>query len=1072
MNPPIGVKAFCENVEFLTFNNRKVCYRGYCKIYLNETLQQLIVVPSAEAAKVISASYQWNFVLEENILFVESPSDILNFVLVFDDPAVSKKVFCVATKNMFINYPAKQITFKQKFFIPFMDELNNPKETEILTKFLGFCSDSKKRGYLDMMINKRSTGAAVNRSQQVTYLNNRMSVVNHNMYNRSRQITIMNSNPMITQPQAFTHRKRHYPHSLEGDRSTVDDDENSNEPIIIQVIPKKAMTLPPPIPETYQTYDFKLIELKIKENTKQKLYIFADDDKSKCHTYVKQDSETLFSCHDCRFRKKCVSTAELKTNSQGKDYVEVKPNGHPCPARDYVPGRHAKRIIIKKPEYEVLNAFIKNSTRQRLIIFDPANRELCYEYFPHRNAFQCGGCVKLRKDTRAQIYHNDTDKEYVELYTTDHICELRPYNPEKFSKPHKIIRKPEYEIQSIIKNGKELKRLIVFDPEDNEYCYEYVLRAFGFTCKECLSKQHTASATLTNDKEGNECVRLGLNEHICESKPYVPEEKKEEVIIESEDFEVVNVDNQSQKVVIYDRIDRNLTYEFLQSSGDLYYCSRCKLKKHHLGIKLIKKDDGEYCIKMDADIKHVCEPHDDRQSPPLKPKIIKASNFFFYLNQEGKQRLAVFIDDDRTHCYTYYLSNTDNRKKFVCGGCSTFDRRPSARVWKNDSGEIYLELGVAEHLCSPKEFSTLEQTIVKKLKVTDVVKPKVKSGTYNSNFELRCDKKGERGAVLIVFHSKDKKLCYKFRHQKFNKKYRCVGCEELKIQVTAKLVDDHGKKVVLMGHNEHYCKPIKYQAEPPKFRNFLVFENDSERRGTKLIVFTSEVRNEYFEYSLWKGQKYFHCLGCYPMKSTIAKLFEDEKGEKFVEFGKIEHVCNPKVYDSDKFGDNMRVPDYQYEILPNAKAEPDARIILFNPDNYSLGYDYVPDKFFCCLKCRSLKKYTIAKLIKKENGERYLELSKNEHVCGSQNFTDTGRIYYESDYIHDIDYDGNHTVTTICPENRESWYKFEYNKDLQCFYCVQCKEEKGKITAAKIKVCPEKHIFILAYSHCCTPLSI
>uniref|UniRef100_A0A914QNR5 Uncharacterized protein n=1 Tax=Panagrolaimus davidi TaxID=227884 RepID=A0A914QNR5_9BILA len=564
--------------------------------------------------------------------------------------------------------------------------------------------------------------------------------------NKSQQVTFLAKNPSITSPSTFMHRKRHYPHSIENDYNVERDDEDSNEPMILQVIPKKSKPITPPIPETYQTFDFKLIELKIKDVTKQKLYIFSDDDKNKCHTYVKRDSDELYNCHDCCVRKKYVSTAVLKTNSHGKDYVEVKPNGHPCPPRDYIPGRHAKRIIIKKPEYEVLDAYLKNSKRQRLIIFDATDRELCYEYFPHRNAFQCAGCVKLRKDTRAQIYHNGTEKEYVELYTTDHICELRPYNPDKFSKAQKVLKKPDFEIQTVIKNGKERKRLIVFDPDDRQFCYEYVLRSsFGFNCKKCLSQSYTTSAILTTDEHGEECVRLGNNEHICEPIQYTLEEEKEEIIIDSEDFEVITDESSnSQKIIIYDKIDKNLTYEFLHSSGDLYYCSNCKSKKRHFGIKLIKNDEGENYIKMSADIKHVCESKDDRQSPSLKKKIVKAPYFFFYLNHERKQRLAVFVGKEKTNCYTYYLINTDHRKKFLCCGCSTFDRKPSARVWKDESGEIYLELGLVDHVCTPKDFSTLKETIVKELKITDVVKPRIKNATCITNFELRCDKRASK----------------------------------------------------------------------------------------------------------------------------------------------------------------------------------------------------------------------------------------------------------------------------------------------------------------------------------------
>jgi hypothetical protein len=156
MNLPSGLKPFCENVEYLTFTERKsVRYQGHCKIYVNETLQQLILVPAEEEVKVISASFKWNFVVEENILLVESPGDVLNFVMVFDTPLMARKVFHVVTKNLFVHVLNQQRIFKQKFFLPFMHELNNPKETEIVSKFLGFCSDQKKRVFMDIMINKR-----------------------------------------------------------------------------------------------------------------------------------------------------------------------------------------------------------------------------------------------------------------------------------------------------------------------------------------------------------------------------------------------------------------------------------------------------------------------------------------------------------------------------------------------------------------------------------------------------------------------------------------------------------------------------------------------------------------------------------------------------------------------------------------------------------------------------------------------------------------------------------------------------------------------------------------------------
>uniref|UniRef100_A0AC34GUH6 Uncharacterized protein n=1 Tax=Panagrolaimus sp. ES5 TaxID=591445 RepID=A0AC34GUH6_9BILA len=53
-----------KNVEFITLTENFPRYRGYCKLKLDLLSKHLIVDPYDESVKPVSASFEWNCILE------------------------------------------------------------------------------------------------------------------------------------------------------------------------------------------------------------------------------------------------------------------------------------------------------------------------------------------------------------------------------------------------------------------------------------------------------------------------------------------------------------------------------------------------------------------------------------------------------------------------------------------------------------------------------------------------------------------------------------------------------------------------------------------------------------------------------------------------------------------------------------------------------------------------------------------------------------------------------------------------------------------------------------------------
>uniref|UniRef100_A0AC34FN12 Uncharacterized protein n=1 Tax=Panagrolaimus sp. ES5 TaxID=591445 RepID=A0AC34FN12_9BILA len=750
----------------------------------------------------------------------------------------------------------------------------------------------------------------------------------------------------------------------------------------------------------------------------------------------------------------------------------------------YIVGSRYERKKVFKPDYKIIESLVNGKKQQRLIIFDPANKELCYEYAlrKKKDVFDCCGCTELRKGTRLKIYYKNTPDEYCEIYSDEHICNLRPYNGSHTVATKKILKKPNYEIQNVIFRGKKTKKLIVFDEKDKELCYELCFEKSRFICRRCIKKKQNVFAYLETDGDGNECLRLGPNPHVCSLQLYQSEKDKQEIIIDASKFKLVPDSKEGTfKICIFVGEEKQLCYEFSFSSKS-YRCVGCRKNDHQFIIKLCKKDNDEYFIQMKNCQKHVCKPQkfkcDNSKNAETTEK--SAKNFILYQNENGTKKMIVFPSEadknDKKYCYDYLLDRTI----FRCNKCAKLKKHVSAKIKKDaKSGEESLELGATKHVCKKLKFSTIKKSIIKELSYEDVfpAAAKDKNQKTTAKFELRPNKKNVKDAVLIVFHPTDKKLCYEFHILQSVERYRCINCEKLKARVSAKLsTDSNGKKQVIIGEKEHICKPIKYQQEETKFTNFIMLHEDDATKVPKLIVYTSESKTHCYEYR--KENLHFVCNGCTGKKS-YAKLLKDFDGKNYVDFCTQEHTCAPQFFDAKKYEDDPIIDSSKFELFPNSLKDPNSKLFIFNSTDRKYGYEYNfhknDNEIFYCYQCqRYLNKGVSAKLMPKNDGSNNfdIKMSKAEHACEPQNFVETGHLYFPPNFIHQNATDTNkEMIKVIYSKDKSLCYHFEFDNDLQIYFCIACKN-RNRFISGKIIKCDETECFMVGYDHKCFPMPV
>ena len=153
----------------------------------------------------------------------------------------------------------------------------------------------------------------------------------------------------------------------------------------------------------------------------------------------------------------------------------------------------------------------------------------------------------LRKIINASVDKIGTDEEVVQLYNDDpHFCEPREYESLEIFRERQIVRRPDYEIQKVVKQGIERKTLVIFDTGNRDLCYKYTFHEIShrFVCYLCRYYGGLgAYAIIRNDENGTEYVELRGEEHACMLQSYRSEDEVQDIIIEGTVEETPQQDN-------------------------------------------------------------------------------------------------------------------------------------------------------------------------------------------------------------------------------------------------------------------------------------------------------------------------------------------------------------------------------------------------------------------------------------------------------------------------------------------------------------------------------------------------
>uniref|UniRef100_A0A914YSK8 Uncharacterized protein n=1 Tax=Panagrolaimus superbus TaxID=310955 RepID=A0A914YSK8_9BILA len=367
-NKSKGVKS----VQLLTFKDSgKPFYSGYCKIGVNAILQHLNIKPYNKNINELLISLGQNYILKENILFINFLTNVPKCVLIFANRNLAQKVFEVITKNKNEKEINQDAQFLEKFPIIFNKESTDVEIMELLNVI---CLKIKKgeineRNYIEDGCNKNTESS----------------------------------------------RKRRHPEQNTGKKLNVCKKSRTWKLNVAKILHKPA---------------YEIVDKNVFGSTTRKLIIFDSKNEKLCYEYFLHCGH--FCCAGCRVERK-VRRANICNFGKKNEYVELFNTDHFCDPQPYNPKKiPAQAKIVKKPYYEYKKADINGESKKILLIFDSIDRNLCYEYFDRGTDFRCKGCQKLKIMRIAKVYNDGAEDEYIELLNDKHACEPSFISGERF----------------------------------------------------------------------------------------------------------------------------------------------------------------------------------------------------------------------------------------------------------------------------------------------------------------------------------------------------------------------------------------------------------------------------------------------------------------------------------------------------------------------------------------------------------------------------------------------------------------------------------------------------------------
>uniref|UniRef100_A0A914QB24 Uncharacterized protein n=1 Tax=Panagrolaimus davidi TaxID=227884 RepID=A0A914QB24_9BILA len=428
---------------------------------------------------------------------------------------------------------------------------------------------------------------------------------------------------------------------------------------------------------------------------------------------------------------------------------------------------------------------------------------------------------------------------------------------------------------------------------------------------------------------------------------------------------------------------------------------------------------------------------------------------------------------------------------FECINCKKKNVFVTAKVVQNSEGENYVILSNAKHVCEMVKY-----------------KPQEKNDTILApNFKL-MEKTSNGIPKLFIFDSADKSLCHIFSKCTGEKnRYQCLGCSERfeKTKEICKIYlckDENGEYFVQMKNKEkHQCQPRKYEPEKyeaTKCEKFFYYRNKKYPNSINVAIIDSTFC---YPFLYRKDKNSFRCLNCSKLKKyydiTFPKM--DENGKEYFMHDRKKHICKPikitSIQTTPKFillerkdivfkeKENakqteeekiLKLPNFEFRQSKN--KIPEGKLVIFDTNDKSMCYEYffeTGNKCFVCRNCQRKKHRVTAKVHwNNETNEKYLELSKNEHICEPIKDEFADKIIHTSDFIvtERDDEKKPKKIIVFTSSTKEFYYELNYNPSKNLFRCILC-SRRNKVVSAKLykKENGEEYLLKLQNEHVCAP---
>uniref|UniRef100_A0AC34FJT5 Uncharacterized protein n=1 Tax=Panagrolaimus sp. ES5 TaxID=591445 RepID=A0AC34FJT5_9BILA len=147
------------------------------------------------------------------------------------------------------------------------------------------------------------------------------------------------------------------------------------------------------------------------------------------------------------------------------------------------------------------------------MVFDENDKSLFREYSLYQRLakhYRCQNCyTKFNLYVWAKLITDDEGNEVVELGPKEHQCEL---------KGTRIIQKSNFKTDMAKnKKGREVKIQTITDPfyDSHVFTFRFHSRNQCFYCTNCGKKQVYVKATFRENQNGEECIELSDDKHVC-----------------------------------------------------------------------------------------------------------------------------------------------------------------------------------------------------------------------------------------------------------------------------------------------------------------------------------------------------------------------------------------------------------------------------------------------------------------------------------------------------------------------------------------------------------------------------